>query len=122
MNTDAAAQVNASHALKLCIVTHKYAARIAAHARTMERHTHMLVRLHARINTKSIASAGTAYEEYRTVGFEANSSITEQQQDTNTGGAVSGTGLADVFQMANDIAHRASKVTACAVPPPLPSE
>jgi hypothetical protein len=38
-------------------------------------------------------------------GFDANGSIAEQQQDTDTGGAVSGAGLADVFQMANDMAN-----------------
>jgi hypothetical protein len=32
---------------------------------------------------------------------------------------VSGAGLAYVFQMANDMANRAGKVAACAVPPPL---
>jgi hypothetical protein len=41
----------------------------------MERHAHMLVRLHARINTSSIAKAGPAYEEYRTVGFDTHGSI-----------------------------------------------
>jgi hypothetical protein len=46
---DSAAQVNARHALKLRVVRHKYTARIAAHARAMERHAHKLVRLHARI-------------------------------------------------------------------------
>ncbi len=83
---------------------------------------HMLVRLHASINTESITIAGPAYEEYHTVGFDANGSITEQQQDTDTGGAVSGAGLADVFQMANNMANRAGKVAACAVPPPLHSK
>jgi hypothetical protein len=85
----------------------------------------MLVRLHARINTESIAIAGPDYEEHRTVGFDAprsRGSIAEQQQDTDTGGAVSGAGLADVFQMANGVANRAGKVAACAVPPPLHSE
>jgi hypothetical protein len=78
MNTDTAAQVNAYHALRLRVVRHKYAARIAAHARAMERHAHMLVHLHARINTESIPIAGPAYEEYRTVGFDdANGSIAE---------------------------------------------
>jgi hypothetical protein len=88
----------------------------------MERHAHMLVRLHARMKTESIAIAGSAYAEYRTVGFDANGSIAEQQQDIDTGSAVSGAGLADVFQMANDMAKRAGKVTACSVPPPLHSE
>jgi hypothetical protein len=120
MNADTAAQVNARHALRLSVVRHKYAARIAAHVRAMERHAHMLVRLHA--NTESIAIAGSAYAEYRTVGFDANGSIAEQQQDIDTGGAVSGAGLADVFQMANDMAKRAGKVAACSVPPPLHSE
>jgi hypothetical protein len=95
MNTDTAAQVNTHHALRLCIVRHKYAASIAAHARAMERHAHMLVRLHARINTESIAIYGPAYEEYHTVGFDANGSIAEQQQDTDTRGAVSGADLAE---------------------------
>ncbi len=45
-----------------------------------------------------------------------------EQQDTDTGGAVSGAGLADVLQTANDAANRAGKVAACAVPPPLHSE
>ncbi len=43
MNAEAAAQVNACHALKLRVVRHKSAARIAAYARAMERHEHMLV-------------------------------------------------------------------------------
>ena len=88
----------------------------------MERHEHMLVWLHARINTESIAIAGPAYEEYHTVGFDANGSIAEQQQDTDTGCAVSGAGLADVLQMANDMANRAGRVASCAVPAPLHSE
>jgi hypothetical protein len=88
----------------------------------MERHEHMLVWLHARINTESIAIAGPAYEEYHTVGFDANGSIAEQQQDTDTSGTVSGPGLAYVFQMANNMSNRAGKVAACAVPPPLHSE
>ncbi len=117
MNTDTAAQVNAYHALRLRVVRHKYAARIAAHAHAMERHAHMLVRLHSRI--KTIAIAGPAYEEYHTVGFDANGSIVEQQHDTDTCCEVSGAGLADVFQMANDMANRAGKVAACTVPPPL---
>ncbi len=76
MNSDTAAQVNARHALKLRVVRHKYAARRAAHARAMERHAHMLVRLHARINTESdIAIAGPAYEEYHTVPFDTNGSM-----------------------------------------------
>jgi hypothetical protein len=58
---DTAAQVNARHALKLRVVRHKYSASIAAHARAMERHTHMLVRLHARIKTQFIAIAGPDY-------------------------------------------------------------
>jgi hypothetical protein len=116
MNADTLAQVNARHALKLRVVRRKYAARIAAYARAMERHAQMLVRLHARINTESIAIAGPAYE-YHIVDFDANGSIAEQQQDTDTGGAAAG--LADVFQMANDMANRAGKVAACAVPPPL---
>jgi hypothetical protein len=118
MNADTAAQVNARHALKLRVVRHKYAASIAAHARAMERHAHMLVRLHASITTESIVIAGPAYEEYHTVGFDANGSIAKQQ-DTDTCGAVSGAGLANVFQMANDMANRAGEVAACAVPPSL---
>jgi hypothetical protein len=62
----------------------------------MERHAPMLVRLHARINTESIAIAGPAYEEYHTVGFDANG-----------------------FQMANDMANRAGKV-ALRRPAPAP--
>ncbi len=62
------------------------------------------------------------YEEYHTVGFDANGSIAEQQQATSTGGAVSGAGLANVFQMANNMANRAGKVAAGATPPPLHSE
>ncbi len=77
MNADSAAQVDARHAPKLRVVRHKYAARIGAHARAMERHAHMLVHLHARINTESIPIAGPAYEEYRTVGFDANGSMAE---------------------------------------------
>ncbi len=51
-----------------------------------------------------------------------NSSIAKQQQDTYTCCLVSGTGLADVFQMANNLANRAGKVAVCAVPPPLHSK
>ncbi len=52
-------------------------------------------------------------------GFDANGSIAEQQQDTDTGGAVSGAGIADGFQMANDIANHAGKVAVCAAPTPI---
>jgi hypothetical protein len=39
----------ASPATRHALVRHKYAARIAVHARAKERHAHMLVRLRARI-------------------------------------------------------------------------
>ncbi len=56
----------------------------------MELHAHKLVQLHAWINTESITTACPDYKEYHTVGFNANGSIAEQQQDTNTGDVVSG--------------------------------
>ncbi len=91
MNADTVAQVYARHVLRLRVVRHKYAARNAAHARATERHAHKPVRPHARINTESIAIAGPAFAEYRPVGFDASGPIAEQQQDdTDTGGAVSG--------------------------------
>jgi hypothetical protein len=120
------ARVNARHALaaELRVVRHKYAIRIAAHAGAMERHKHKLVRLHARIrvNTESIAIASPDFKTDHAVGFDAHDSIAEQQQDTNTGGAVSGAGFANVFQMANDMANRAGRGAACSVPPPRHSE
>jgi hypothetical protein len=107
---------NARHALKLSVGLHKYAARIAVHARAVERHAHKLLRLHARIKAEAVTIAAPDYEEYHTVGFDAHGSIAEQQQDTDTGGAVSGAGLADVLHMANDMANRAGK----ARPAPAP--
>jgi hypothetical protein len=56
---DPAAHVNAHHTLKLRVIRHKYAARIAAHARAMKHHAHKLVWLHARINTHSNSAPPT---------------------------------------------------------------
>ncbi len=57
------ARVNARHALKLRVVRHKHAARIAAPARAKKRHAHQPVRLNAWIHTSSIAIAGPDCEE-----------------------------------------------------------
>jgi hypothetical protein len=75
----------------------------------MELRAHKLVQLHAWINTESITIACPDYKEYHTVGFNANGSITEPQQDTDTGDVVSGACLADVFQMAKDMANCARR-------------
>jgi hypothetical protein len=78
-------------ALKLRVVNHKYAAKIAAHARAVERHARKLVRLHgvhANIKAEAMAIAGPDYDKHHIVSFEETASLDEQLRDTETGGEV----------------------------------
>jgi hypothetical protein len=72
-----AARIRKGHTLKLCVVQHKYAAQIAAHARAVERHASKLVRLLAKFTAKAIAIAWPDYHDadHHTVGFNEYDSI-----------------------------------------------
>ncbi len=91
------------HALKLCIVQHKYAAQIAAHASALECHEPTLLRLHSEINAKAIAIAGADFADHHTLGFYEYQSIAEQQVDNEGGCSVEGAGIVNVIDMANTI-------------------
>jgi hypothetical protein len=110
------------HALKLRVVQDNYAAQIAAHARTLERHAHKLQRLHAKINAEATAIAGADFTNHHTLGFDEYESIAAQQVDNEGGCSVEGAGIVDVIDMANTMANRADRVAACRVPPALSSE
>ena len=104
------------HALKLCVVQHKYAAQVAAHARALERHARKLQRLHAKINAEATAIAGADFADHDTLGFDEYESIAAQQTDNEGGCSVEGAGIVDVFDMANTMTNRADRVSACKVP------
>jgi hypothetical protein len=63
------------HALKLTVVRHKYAARIAVHAHAMGPHARKLLRLHAWMENKFIALACPDYEKHHIVCLDEHSSI-----------------------------------------------
>jgi hypothetical protein len=122
--TSDVARICKGHALKLRVVQHKYAARIAAHACTVERHARKLRRLHAKINAKATAIAGADFAEHHTLGFDEYESIAAQQAKNEGGCSVEGSGIVDVIEMANTMANRADRVAACRarVQPALLSE
>jgi hypothetical protein len=112
------------HALKLRVVQHKYAAPIAAHEHTLERHARKLQRLHAKINAEATAIAGPDFAYHHTLGFDEYESIAEQQVDHEGGSSVEGTGIVNVIYMAKHYGQsddRANPVAACRVPPALSS-
>ncbi len=64
MGAPTAADIIRSHqlnALKLHAVNHKYAARIAEHARAVRRHAETLIKLRVQIQTEAVALAGPDY-------------------------------------------------------------
>ncbi len=64
MGAPTAADIIRSHQLKaltLRVVNHKYAARIARHARAVRRHAKTLKELHVQIQTEAVALAGPDY-------------------------------------------------------------
>jgi hypothetical protein len=115
----ARANMRKEHALKLCVVQHKYAAQVAAHARALERHVRKLQRLHDKINAGATAIADA---DHHTLGFDEYKSIAAQQTDNEGGCSVEGAGIVDVIDMANNMANLADRVAACRVPPVLSSE
>jgi hypothetical protein len=118
----ARANMRKERALKLCVVQHKYAAQVAAHARALERHAHKLQRLHAKINAEATAIAGADFADHHTLGLDEYESIAAQQTDNEGGCSVEGAGIVVVIDMANTMANRADRVAAYKVPPALTSE
>ncbi len=117
-----AARIRTGHALKLCVIRHKYAAQIAAHARAIECHARKLLRLHAKIDAETITIAGPDYADHHIVDFDEYGSIAEQQADNEGGCSVDGAGLVDVVELANTTTNRAGSVAKCKAPPANLSE
>ncbi len=84
------ASMRKEHALKLCVVQHKYAAQIAVHARALELHARKLQCLHATINAEATAIAGADFADHETLGFDDYESIAAQQADNEGGSSVEG--------------------------------
>ncbi len=60
-----------SNTLRMRVVQHKYAARIAKHARAVRRHAKALTRLHNQIRTEAVALACPDYARFHgSLGFE----------------------------------------------------
>jgi hypothetical protein len=116
------ASMRKEHMLKLRVVQHKYAAQIAAHAHALERHALKILLLHAKINAKAIAIAGSDFTDHSTLGFDEYESIAGQQVDNEGCCSVEGAGIVNVIEMASTITTYANRVAACRVLPALLSE
>jgi hypothetical protein len=77
----ARANMRNENALKLCIVQHRNAAQVAAHARALERHARKLQRLHAKVNAEATAISDANFANHHNLGLDKYESIASQQTD-----------------------------------------
>jgi hypothetical protein len=102
-----------SNALKLRVVQHKYAARIANHARAVRHHAKALMRLHDQIQLEAVTLVCPDYAWFHcSLGFEPFASIAQQSNSDEWGRHVLGAGLVDIYNAADFMAEDAGQVAA----------
>ncbi len=112
-----------AHSRSLAQLQHRAAARVAAHARALERHARALHRLHARLDRRAAALAGPDYSRFHRVGFELIASPAHIHIDAELPPPDSFvvTRILDVVAMAGEMAAEAAYNAAHTAPPPLDS-
>ncbi len=103
-----------SHRRIAQVLQHKYATRVAAHARIVRRHAVKLL--------EDVAIACSDYADRHQVGLPLFNSIASQKEDSDTGGVVMGTGIINVTYMAIEMAEYATGIASAADPAPLSSD